>query len=79
MDNRGADYVFKCVVIGDSQVGKTVLLKRYSGEPYIPDCRAPSPTAAPPPMDPFVKTIALGPDHDNKTVNLKIYDTLGKV
>ncbi|KAF8402174.1 hypothetical protein HHK36_013126 [Tetracentron sinense] len=62
------DYVFKLVVIGDSAVGKTQLLSRFSKNEFTSDCRA---TIG---VEFQTKTIHI----DNKLIKAQIWDTAGQ-
>lgn len=62
------DYVFKMVVIGDSAVGKSQLLSRFSKNEFSPDSRA---TVG---VEFQTKTILI----DKKLVKAQIWDTAGQ-
>ncbi|XP_029129089.1 ras-related protein RABA4d-like [Cajanus cajan] len=62
------DYVFKVVLIGDSAVGKTQLLARFSRNEFSLDSKA---TIG---VEFQTKTLII----DNKTVKAQIWDTAGQ-
>ncbi|XP_010247443.1 PREDICTED: ras-related protein RABA4d-like [Nelumbo nucifera] len=62
------DYVFKLVVIGDSAVGKTQLLSRFSKNEFSADCRS---TVG---VEFQTKSILI----DKKLVKAQIWDTAGQ-
>jgi len=62
------DYVFKVVLIGDSAVGKTQLLARFSRNEFSFDSKA---TIG---VEFQTKTLII----DNKTVKSQIWDTAGQ-
>ncbi|XP_052772843.1 uncharacterized protein LOC128211809 [Mya arenaria] len=72
METSGVNYVFKCVIVGDSHVGKTTLLGRYMGEPSTSGRVSPASVSRQPFVQKLVHT------RGGKTVELKIYDTLGQ-
>ncbi|KAH3707759.1 uncharacterized protein LOC127858324 [Dreissena polymorpha] len=68
-------YVFKCVIIGDCHVGKTTLLRRMLGEPFLPK---PTPMRNSPIslrhlqcVDKIFTTL------EGDRVKLQVYDTMG--
>jgi Ras-related protein Rab-11A len=66
--NQKIDYVFKVVLIGDSAVGKTQLLARFSRNQFNVDSKA---TIG---VEFQTKTLII----DNKTVKAQIWDTAGQ-
>ena len=68
MPNKDYDYLFKIMLIGNSGVGKTCLLYRYSSDSFNP---AYVYTVA---IDFKIKTIRL----NGKTIKLQIWDTAGQ-
>ncbi|CAK8570981.1 unnamed protein product [Lathyrus sativus] len=66
--NQKIDYVFKVVLIGDSAVGKTQLLARFSRNQFNVDSKA---TIG---VEFQTKTLVI----DNKTVKAQIWDTAGQ-
>lgn len=62
------DYLFKIILIGDSGVGKTSLMKRYTDDVYVKDAAS---TIG---VDFKIKTIMV----NNKKVKLQIWDTAGQ-
>ncbi len=62
------DYLFKIILIGDSGVGKTSIMKRYTDDVYTGN--SPSTIG----VDFKIKTIVV----DNKKVKLQIWDTAGQ-
>lgn len=63
------DYLFKIILVGDSGVGKTSLMRRYTDNIYIKEGRASTIG-----VDFKIKTIAI----DGKRVKLQIWDTAGQ-
>uniref|UniRef100_A0A7N0USM0 Uncharacterized protein n=1 Tax=Kalanchoe fedtschenkoi TaxID=63787 RepID=A0A7N0USM0_KALFE len=62
------DYLFKLLLIGDSGVGKSCLLLRFSDDSYL---------------DSYISTIGVDfkirtVEHDGKTIKLQIWDTAGQ-
>lgn len=66
--NQKIDYVFKVVLIGDSAVGKTQLLARFSRNEFSVDSKA---TIG---VEFQTKTLVI----DQKTVKAQIWDTAGQ-
>ncbi|XP_023543598.1 ras-related protein RABA4d-like isoform X2 [Cucurbita pepo subsp. pepo] len=66
--NQKIDYVFKVVLIGDSAVGKTQLLARFSRDEFSVDSKA---TIG---VEFQTKTLVI----DQKTVKAQIWDTAGQ-
>ncbi|KAK8994574.1 hypothetical protein V6N11_045655 [Hibiscus sabdariffa] len=66
--NQKIDYVFKVVLIGDSAVGKSQLLARFSRNQFSLDSKA---TIG---VEFQTKTLVI----DNKTVKAQIWDTAGQ-
>lgn len=66
--NQKIDYVFKVVLIGDSAVGKSQLLARFSRNQFSVDSKA---TIG---VEFQTKTLSI----DNKTVKAQIWDTAGQ-
>ena len=66
--NQKIDYVFKVVLIGDSAVGKTQLLARFSRNQFSLESKA---TIG---VEFQTKTLII----DNKTVKAQIWDTAGQ-
>ncbi|KAK8632731.1 hypothetical protein V6N13_073114 [Hibiscus sabdariffa] len=66
--NQKVDYVFKVVLIGDSSVGKSQLLARFSRNEFSMDSKA---TIG---VEFQTKTLVI----DNKTVKSQIWDTAGQ-
>ena len=66
--NQKIDYVFKVVLIGDSAVGKTQLLSRFSRNEFSVDSKA---TIG---VEFQTKTLVI----DQKTVKAQIWDTAGQ-
>ncbi|PPS04250.1 hypothetical protein GOBAR_AA16407 [Gossypium barbadense] len=66
--NQNIDYVFKVVLIGDSAVGKSQLLARFSRNQFSLDSKA---TIG---VEFQTKTLVI----DNKTVKAQIWDTAGQ-
>jgi Ras-related protein Rab-1A len=62
------DYLFKVILVGDSGVGKTSLMKRYTDDTYIPG------GASTIGVDFKFKTLEM----DKKKVKLQIWDTAGQ-
>lgn len=67
-ERKGMDYVFKMVVIGDSAVGKSQLLSRFSKNEFSADIRA---TVG---VEFQTKTVRI----DEKLVKTQIWDTAGQ-
>jgi len=65
---RNYDYLVKTIIVGDSGVGKTCLLRRFSDEPFVEFHMT---TIG---VDFAVKTILI----DNKKAKLQIWDTAGQ-
>ena len=63
------EYFFKILILGDSTVGKTCFLTRYTDKRFEPNYLA---TVG---IDYKLKNIKL---NDNKTVKLQIWDTIGQ-
>ena len=68
MQSRTYDYLFKLLLIGDSDVGKTSLLLRFSDDAYAPSF---IPTIG---IDFKIKTLVV----DGKKIKLQIWDTAGQ-
>ncbi|KAK8484014.1 hypothetical protein V6N12_024680 [Hibiscus sabdariffa] len=66
--NLKVDYVFKVVLIGDSSVGKSQLLARFSRNEFSMDSKA---TIG---VEFQTKTLVI----DNQTVKSQIWDTAGQ-
>ncbi|CAH2080618.1 unnamed protein product [Thlaspi arvense] len=66
--NQKIDYVFKIVLIGDSSVGKSQLLSRFSRNEFSLDSKA---TIG---VEFQTKTLVI----DHKTVKAQIWDTAGQ-
>ncbi|KAK8542122.1 hypothetical protein V6N12_014725 [Hibiscus sabdariffa] len=66
--NQKIDYVFKVILIGDSAVGKSQLLARFSRNQFSLDSKA---TIG---VEFQTKTLEI----DNKTVKAQIWDTAGQ-
>ena len=64
----GYDYLLKLIIIGDSSVGKTCVLLRFS-EDNFPTCHMPTIG-----IDFKIKTINV----DDKRVKLQVWDTAGQ-
>ena len=62
------DYLFKIILLGDSGVGKTSLMRRYTDNSFLKD---PASTIG---VDFKIKTVEL----DGKRVKLQIWDTAGQ-
>lgn len=62
------DYLFKIILIGDSGVGKTSIMKRYTDEIYTAN------SASTIGVDFKIKTVMI----NNKKVKLQIWDTAGQ-
>ena len=67
-DIREYDYIFKLIVIGDSGVGKSCLLRRYDGDPFE-ECFIGTIG-----LDFRVRTITL----HGKRIRLQLWDTAGQ-
>ena len=63
------DHLYKLVLIGDSNVGKTSIIKRFANGTHVPD--VPNTIG----VDFMLKTI----DIREKKIKLHIWDTSGKV
>lgn len=72
MNPKNIDFVFKVVIIGDSRVGKTTLLKNYIGENGVNNDFGRSNGNMKQPY--LQKTVDLG----CHTVCMEIHDTMGK-
>ncbi|RWW63013.1 hypothetical protein BHE74_00029830 [Ensete ventricosum] len=66
--NQKIDYVFKVVLIGDSAVGKSQLLARFSRNEFSVDSKA---TIG---VEFQTRTLAI----DSKTIKAQIWDTAGQ-
>jgi GTPase SAR1 family protein len=72
-DACGADVgVHKVVVLGDVAVGKTSLAHRFVHGTFDEAHKATVPSGL------FVVVVGLGPDHNNRQVTLRIWDTAGQ-
>ena len=63
------DYIFKVLLLGDSSVGKTCFLLRYSDDTFVENHIS---TIG---LDYRLKMINLS---DNKTIKMQIWDTAGQ-
>lgn len=71
MNTKKYDYVFKVVITGDSQVGKTTLLKKYIDDPTIDKHFGRSNGLSGRPY--LIKAVQKG----SLNVRLEIHDTMG--
>lgn len=67
-NNDDYDFLFKCVLVGDSHVGKTQILSRYIDNYFVEDSK---PTVG---VEFATKTITV----DNKSIKNQIWDTAGQ-
>ena len=65
---KNYDYLFKVLIVGDADVGKTQIVNRYVKDSFVEGCK---PTAG---IDFCSKIISL----NNKKINLQLYDTSGQ-
>jgi len=72
MNEEQKKYIFKVILLGDSQVGKTSLFNYLSGIKYSPNYIA---TIG---IDNVIKSYDITKDEKNYKVELKIYDTSGQ-
>ena len=72
MSNEKNKNIFKIILLGDSQVGKTCLFHYFSGIKYKPNYIA---TIG---IDNVLKTYEITKENKNYSVVLKIYDTSGQ-
>ena len=72
MSNEKNKNIFKIILLGDSQVGKTCLFHYFSGIKYKPNYIA---TIG---IDNVLKTYEITKEDKNYSVDLKIYDTSGQ-
>ena len=72
MKNQNNKNIFKIILLGDSQVGKTCLFHYFSGIKYKPNYIA---TIG---IDNIIKTYEITKDNQNYSIDLKIYDTSGQ-
>ena len=72
MSNEKNKNIFKIILLGDSQVGKTCLFHYFSGIKYKPNYIA---TIG---IDNVLKTYEITKENKNYSVDLKIYDTSGQ-
>lgn len=75
MNAKDADFVFKVVIIGDSNVGKTTLLKKYIGEQRLGEDFGKSVINNHTLRQPIVKKKV---ERNSVKVSLEIHDTMGK-
>ena len=72
MKNQNNKNIFKIILLGDSQVGKTCLFHYFSGIKYKPNYMT---TVG---IDDVLKTYEITKDNQNYSIDLKIYDTSGQ-
>ncbi|KAH3707748.1 ras-related protein Rab-8A-like [Dreissena polymorpha] len=75
MKSSEYSYVFKCVIIGDCHVGKTTLLRRMLGEPFLPK---PAPMRNSPISLRHLQCVdKIFTTSEGDRVKLQVYDTMG--
>ena len=81
--NPEYDYLFKLLLIGDSGVGKSCLLLRFSDDTYSGKTNIIYPSLENPFLESYISTIGVDfkirtIELDGKTIKLQIWDTAGQ-